>query len=299
MNVLITGGTGFLGRHLITQFQEKGHVISVLSRTPLKKKSVKSFYWNPAVQEMDENALKETESIIHLAGASLADGGWTEKRKKEIMDSRVKSGELLFEKLKQNRQHIKTFISASAIGIYGNTGDIWVDESSPPSNDFIGEVCKEWEAIAGKIASLGIRVVVLRIGIVLGKDGGALPVFAKPVRFFVGAALGSGNQYMSWIHINDLCRIFMKASEDDSMHGIINAVAPNPRTNKEFTKTLAQALRKPLFMPHVRSFALKLFMGEKASIALDSQRVSSKKLRLTGFQFQFRDLYEALKNIYK
>ena len=298
MNILLTGGTGFLGKHLITHFQEDGNALSVLSRSPLNTKNVKSFYWNPAEAKIDEQALQESECIIHLAGASLAEGRWTGERKREIIDSRVKSGELLFEQLKRNKYSVRTFISASGVGIYGNTGNEWRDESAVPSNDFIGEVCKKWEEVANKIASLGIRVVILRIGIVLAIDGGALPVLAKPVNFFAGAALGSGHQYMSWIHIHDLCRIFLQASKDDFMQGVYNAVAPKPKTNAEFTKALALVLRKPLFLPHVPAFALRFLLGEKASIVLDGQRASSKKIMSTGFQFQFAQLNEALKNIY-
>lgn len=298
MNILITGGTGFLGKHLISRFQENGHAVSVLSRSFINAKGINSVYWNPAGEKMDENALQNAECIIHLAGASLADGRWTKARKKEIIDSRVKSGELLYNHLKKNKHHVKTVISASAIGIYGNSGDAWMEESVKPSTDFPGKVCETWEAVAHKIASLGIRVVIVRIGIVLAKDGGALPVLAKPVKLYAGAALGSGRQYMSWIHIDDLCSIFLKASEDSTMQEAYNAVAPRPETNSEFTKTLAHVLRRPLILPNIPAFALKLLLGEKAIIVLDGQRVSSKKIESTGFQFRFPELSETLKNIY-
>jgi len=225
-------------------------------------------------------------------------GGFT-SGKKEIIDSRVKSGDLLFDKLKHGSHTVKTFISISGIGIYGNSGDRWVDESSPASDDFLGDVCKAWEAVANKIASLNIRTVIMRTGVVLDKDEGALPIIAKPVKLFAGAALGSGKQYMSWIHVDDLCSIFLKASEDNSMQGVYNAVAPDPQTNKEFTKILANVLKKPLIFPAVPAFALKLILGEKASIVLEGQRVSCKKILSTGFQFRFAELENALKDIYK
>jgi uncharacterized protein (TIGR01777 family) len=296
MNILITGATGFLGKHLLPHLQAKGHNVSMLSR---KKGSRNSFYWNPAEGEMDSNALTKAECIIHLAGENIGEGRWTAKRKKEILVSRVKSGELLYEQLKKNKHSVHTFISASGVGIYGNTGDVWVDESTSPANDFLAEVCKAWENVASKIASLGIRVVIVRQSTILGKEGGALPVIARPVKLYAGAALGTGQQYMSWIHVEDVCRIYQKAVEDSGMSGVYNAVAPNPRTNAEFTKTLAGVLHRPLWLPNVPAFMLQLVLGEKASIVLEGQRVLGKRLKLTGFQFRFRELSEALKDIYK
>lgn len=299
MKILITGGTGFIGKHLISHFIEGGHELSLLGRSKVNLQGVNSLLWNPNTGEIDNDALKKNECIIHLAGASLSEGRWTEKRKKEIIDSRVKSGELIYKQLCKNKGAVKTFISSSGIGIYGNTGDLWADESTEPANDFLAEVCKAWEAAAQKIASLGIRVVILRTGIVLGSDGGALPVLAKPVKLYAGSALGSGKQYLSWIHIDDMCRIYMKACEDEAMQGTYNAVAPNPRTNREFTRMLARVLHRPLLLPPAPAFLLKLLLGEKSTIALDGQRVLAKRLKLTAFQFKYRELSEALNDIYR
>ena len=243
-------------------------------------------------------AFQKTDTIIHLAGTGIADGRWTEKRKKEIIDSRVKSADLIFETLKANAHHVKTFISASAIGIYGDCKDEWIDETYPAAPDFLGETCKVWEAAANKFSTLGIRVVIFRIGIILAKDEGALPQMARPVKLFAGSPLGSGKQFMSWIHVTDLCRVFLKAVEEERMTGVYNAVAPNPVTHREFIKSLTKVLHR-LFIPiPVPAFILRLILGEKAKIVLDGQRVSSKKIRDTGFRFQFEKAEDALKNIF-
>jgi uncharacterized protein (TIGR01777 family) len=211
----------------------------------------------------------------------------------------VKSAALIFETLKANPHEIKTFISASAIGIYGDGGDEWVDEAHPASSDFLGETCKQWEAAANQFSEIGIRVVIIRIGIILSKDGGALPQMSRPIKIVGGSPLGSGKQFMSWIHIDDLGRIFLKAIEDEQMHGIYNAVAPDPVTNKEFIKLLTRTLHRPFFPMHVPSVMLKLILGEKAKMVLNGQRVSSVKIQGTGFEFQFNKLEDALNDVYR
>ncbi len=295
-NILITGGTGLLGNHLKKLFAEKNYHVNILSRNPGNTENV--FLWNVEDKFIDTEVFKEAETIIHLAGTSIAEKRWTAKRKKEIIESRTTSTELLYEKLKTTPHRVKTFISASAIGIYGDMNDKWANEDQLPGTDFSANVCKQWEASVNRISELGIRVVILRIGIVLAKDGGALPQLALPVKLFVGSALGSGKQYVSWIHIDDLCNVFLKAMNDEKINGVYNAVAPDPVSNKAFTKALAKILHRPMWPVRVPSFILRMLLGEKAAIILTSQRVSSKKIISAGFNFQFKNLEDALENIY-
>jgi len=291
--ILITG-TGFLSGYLRKKLEKNNCRIHFLSRTPVDSSS---YRWDMKTRWIDPAAFENVHTIIHLAGASLADGRWTAERKKEIIDSRVNSAKLIYEKLKLSGHSIQTFISASAVGIYGDAGDEWISEDHSISPDFLGETCRLWESAARRFADLGIRVVILRIGVVLSGDGGALPVMARPVKLFAGAPLGSGNQFMSWIHIDDLCSIFLKAVEDGSMNGIYNAVAPNPVTNKEFMTKLASALHRPLWPFNVPAWLLKILLGEKSKIVLDGQRVSAQKLRDSGFTFNFSNLEQAIHDI--
>jgi uncharacterized protein (TIGR01777 family) len=218
------------------------------------------------------------------------------------MDSRVKSAALIFRSLEklEEKDRPNVFISASGIGYYGyDTGSILVSEASNPGDDFLATVCKEWELAADTFKELYIRVVKFRIGLVMSNAGGALPVMMRPVKFGVGAGLGRGDQYMSWIHIEDLARMFLKGLEDDDMDGNYNAVAPNPVTNKELMRTIAKELNKPFFLPNVPSFALKMVMGEMASMVTGGNKVSSDKIATTGFEFNFRKLEIALENLLK
>jgi len=295
--ILITGGSGFLGKHLIDRLAEKNCHVNILTRQKAAK--FPEFYWSPEKNEIDLKAIDQVETIIHLAGANLGEGRWTATRKKEIIDSRVQSASLLFNSLSSISHSVKTFISASAIGIYGDTYDEWIDENHSPSDNFLSETCLQWESVANRFLEIGIRVVILRIGIVLSKDGGALPQLALPVKLFAGSPLGTGNQYMSWIHINDLGSVFLKAIEDKNMSGVYNAVAPNPVANKEFIKTLAHLFHRPVWPFAVPVFILKILLGEKSMIVLEGQRVTSKKIQDLGFKFQFENLEAALKNIYK
>ena len=263
------------------------------------KEGVKKFFpMDPAQDFIEEEALRDISCVINLAGVSLAEGRWTRIRKQEIINSRIQSTEFLFYKLKSMRHSVEAFISASAVGYYGSHHDELVDESFPAGKDFLATCCLYWEEAARKISSLGIRTAIFRIGIVLSKDGGALPLLALPVKLFAGAPLGSGKQFLSWIHHNDICRIILKAAEDKNINGIYNAVAPAPITNKEFMKVLAQIFHRPMFLPAVPSVLLKLVLGEKASTVTEGQRVSCKKILDTGFIFQFPDLQSAFENIY-
>jgi uncharacterized protein (TIGR01777 family) len=295
--ILITGGSGFLGRHLIHRLAEKNYHSSILTRK--ETSSAHEFFWNPEKSEIDQNAFHQVDTIIHLAGTNLGEGRWTTGRKKEIINSRVQGATLLFNSLSSRSHSVKTFISASAIGIYGDTGEELIDENHLASNDFLAETCLQWEAAANKFSDIGIRVVILRIGIVLAKDGGALQQLALPVKLFAGTQLGTGKQIMSWIHIDDLCSVFLKTVEDEMMTGVYNAVAPNPVNNKEFLKSLAHVLHRPVWPIAVPSTILKILLGEKSMIVLNGQRVSSIRIQQTGFNFRFVNLESALQNIYK
>jgi uncharacterized protein len=297
-NVLITGGTGMIGCHLTYLLINKGYNVAYVSRSAISERNVKVFQWDLKSEYLEPGAVEWSDYIVHLAGAGIADKRWSKKRKKVIRDSRVKSAGLLIKKLNTETHNVKALISASAIGFYGDTNEEWADEKTPPANDFMGRVASEWEEVPKKAKELGIRVCSLRTGIVLSKEGGALPKLALPVKYFVGAPLGTGKQYMSWIHLDDIIAVYLKAIEDDEMHGPYNAVAPHPVTNKQFTKTLAAVLHRPLFLPPIPGFALKIALGEMANTVLMSSRISNQKLIDAGFEFKFDNLKDAIKDLY-
>lgn len=298
-NVLITGASGLVGTRLTTLLMQKGYQISHLSRSS-SAGPIRTFLWDVNAGTIENGALDEVDTIIHLAGAGIADKRWSASRKKEILESRTKSTELLFQKLKQSKHNIKTFVSASAIGIYGEGGsERTFTEEDLPAHDFLAEVVRQWEDSVSQIESLGIRVVKIRIGILLSENGGALAEMVKPIKWGVGSPLGSGEQLMSWIHIDDACRIFIKGIEDESMKGVYNAVTPNPVSNKQLTKEIARVLNKPLWLPNVPGFVLKLVLGEMADLVLKGSKVSAGKIQDSNFDFQFLDLKEALEDLLK
>ena len=296
-NILITGGSGLLGTRLTELLLQKVYQVSHLSRNK-KEGPIPAFRWSVSNQEIESGAIDQADAIIHLAGAGIADKRWTAKRKKEILDSRVKSTELLYETLKNGNHHVKTFVSASAIGIYGFAGSETVfGENSASADDFLADVVKQWEAAVDKIETLGIRVVKIRIGILLSEQGGALKEIMNPIKWGVGTPLGTGEQFLSWIHIDDVCQMFIRAIENEDMRGAYNAVAPKPVTNKKLTTAIAQALNKKLWMPNAPSFVVKIILGEMADLVLNGSKVSSEKIEETGFQFLFPDLENALSNL--
>ena len=300
--VLITGGSGFIGKILIDLLQSNGYSISILSRSRVNLDNVETYYWNPENGELDPNALKGLFGIIHLAGANIADKKWSRQRKAEIMDSRIKSAQLIYRNLEQieESERPEVFISASGVGIYGyDTGSLLIKESSRPGDDFLATVCKEWESIADTFENLVDRVVKLRIGFVISNKGGALEEMKKPIRFGVGAGIGRGDQYISWIHKEDLVRMFQHVLENKSIEGVYNAVGPNPATNKDLMRSLAKAMKKPFFLPNVPAFALRLVMGEMASLVTGGTRVSSEKINSEGFDFNYPELEPALENLLK
>jgi uncharacterized protein len=297
--ILITGGSGLVGTRLSEMLIDQGYEVALLSRNPDKFSHYKTFGWDVNKQSLDENAISYADYIIHLAGAGLADEKWTKERKKEIVHSRVASTQLLLDNLRRHEHHVKGFVSASGVGIYGDSGDQLMSEESTYGEDFLAEVCKAWEASAWQIKDLGIRTVILRTGIALSDKGGALPQIARPIKMMAGAPLGTGKQYMSWIHLDDLCRLYIRAIEDTQFEGAYNAVAPHPVTNKEFTEAVAKAIHRPLVLPKVPSFALNLMLGEMSDVVLTGQRVSANKVLQTGFTFEYNYLEEALESIYR
>ncbi|MBI1770244.1 MAG: TIGR01777 family protein [Bacteroidetes bacterium] len=292
--ILITGATGLIGSRL-SEMLSKNHSIVQLGRSKREGK-ISSFVWDISKSEIDLNAFDEVDTIVHLSGASVGDKRWTVSWKKEILDSRVQSTKLLFDTLTENKHSVKTFVSASAIGYYGFECDSIFEEQGDSGKDFLAQVTKRWEDEVDKVSSLGIRVVKIRIGIVLSAKGGALKKMVLPIKCGIGSPLGSGQQYLSWIHIDDLCGIFVKAIEDEKMDGAYNAVT-DWVTNEGMTKAIAKILKRHLWLPKVPSFALKVILGEMADIVLNGSKVSSEKIRQAGFRFQYPVLEDALKNL--
>lgn len=296
-NVLITGGSGLIGSRLTELLADRGYQVSHLGRAR-KNQGVKTFLWDIGQQSIDPEAFKEIDTIIHLAGAGVADKRWTLKRKREILESRTKSTRLLRDKLKTETHTIQNFISASGINYYGFGDDEVFTESDKPGKDFLSIVTQEWENEVDQIAKPGLRVVKIRIGFVLSNRGGALKKLAKPIKLMAGAPLGSGQQYISWIHIDDLCKLFIKVIEDSSMQGAYNGVGPYSVTNKTLTEAIATTLHKPLLLPNIPGFVLKIILGEMAEIVLNGSRISSQKIQDAGFSFQYKTLEDALEDLY-
>ncbi|WP_417785321.1 TIGR01777 family oxidoreductase [Tenacibaculum sp.] len=290
--ILITGGTGLIGKELTKKLTSKGYVVNILTRSPKKNNE---FRWNVKESFIDKDAFTNVEYIIHLAGAGIADKRWTNERKKELIDSRVKTTTLLFNKVQEYQIPLKKFISASGIGYYGAiTSDKIFTENDKPENDFISKICMKWEAATRQFQQIGVPITILRTGVVLSKNGGALQKMNTPLFL---SALGNGKQYMPWIHIDDLCRLYIKAIEDNNFSGVYNAVAPEYQTNESFTKLLGKVINKPVLPMNAPSFILKTALGEMAYILLKGSRVSSKKTNST-YNFIFPSLKTALTNIY-
>lgn len=308
--VFITGGTGLVGSHLAEKLRLKGYAVEVWNRH--------------RADGLDGlNGLMDADYIVHLAGANIGEKRWTAKRKKEIIDSRVKTAQKLFNHLKTHtsvsktqisevntptagsKTHtptckLKAFISASAVGYYGSiTRDELFEEDDAPATDFLGETCRLWEEAADEFQKLGARVVKLRTGLVLSKQGGALEKMVLPVKLGFASPLGSGKQYVPWIHIEDLCNLYLYAIEHSSLNGAYNASSPAKDTNASLMKDLATALQKPFWAPNVPAFALKALLGEQANLVLEGSPVSTQKILQTGFQFQYPDLPSALSQLYQ
>ena len=296
--VLISGGKGLIGNHLCKRLQERGYEIAILSRARSKEKQILTYIWDIDKFEIDKEAIATADYIVHLSGTSIGEKRWTTKRKQQIVESRVKSGQLIFDEVRKQNKNMRAFISASAIGYYGAvTSNKVFSETDPPGDDFLGQTCRDWEHAADRFKDLGIRTVKIRTGVVLTKRGGVLQKMMIPIKTGFGSAIGSGKQYLPWIHIDDLCDIYIKAIEDSQMLGAYNAVAPEHLTNKEFTQTLADILKRTLWLPKIPVFVMKLIFGKMSEILLKGSRVSSKKIQAAGYKFLFPTLEDALKQL--
>lgn len=300
MKIFITGASGFVGCFLAKHMQQLGHEITALVRSPKSAgrlpSGVSIVQGNPTLAGSWQQGVKDHDVIINLAGASIFTP-WTSKARQLILESRILTTRNLVDALKGAR-HGTVLLSTSAVGYYGGRDDDHVlDESSPPGRDFLAEVGVKWEAEALRAKGFGIRVILPRFGIVLGKDGGALPRMLPAFKNYAGSALGSGKQWFPWIHVDDLFRIFVFLSERDDVHGPVNCVSPSPVTNGEFTRTLAKVLKKPLIMPAVPRFVLRTILGEFADVLLKGQRVVPRRLLALGFEFQFPSLEQALEDL--
>jgi uncharacterized protein len=303
--VLITGGTGLIGQALTKELLSKGYEVIILTRNPNKEKQTagKVSYagWNLAAQTIDEKAIQKADCIVHLAGANVAGGRWTEKRKKEIVESRTKSGQLLVKTLKEIPNKIKAVISASAIGFYGPDPIIpnpkpFV-ETDPADDSFLGRTCVQWESAIDPVIESGKRLVKFRTGIVLSNDSGAYAEFKKPLKFGIASVLGSGKQIISWIHIKDIAGLYIYAIENEKMEGVYNAVAPQSVSNKKLIETIAGETPGFSVTAHVPEFVLKTMLGEMSIEVLKSATVSNKKIEAAGYVFMFPSIEAAVKNL--
>lgn len=298
MKILLTGGTGLLGKHLTELLLQKGYSVSHLSRKPGNMPGVTTFLWDVSKGVIDEKCLNDVDLIIHLAGAGIADKHWTEKRKKLLIESRTKSIGLIYDLMRKTPHQVKTVISASATGYYSNRRDELLTEESKPGTDFLAECCIQWEKAVDEGQDLVARILKFRTGVVLTKDGGALPLLALPVKFGVGSPIGSGKQWIPWIHWKDVADMYLFGIENASLAGVYNMTAPNPATNEQLTKGVARQLHRSLWVPRVPAFALKLVLGEMSLVVLGSTRVSADKIEKEGFVFKYPEVADALKEIY-
>lgn len=297
--VLITGATGLVGKALAKKCLQNGFNVHYLTTRKSKIKlqeNYKGFYWNPQLEIIDISCFEGVNIIINLAGSSIAQR-WTKAYKSLILSSRKKALELLHLSIETHDFPVKHIISASAIGIYPDSKTRYYEEDFQGTDiSFLRTVVRSWEGALKAFNALGVKTTALRIGIVLDKHEGALPKISGPIKGFIGSALGSGDQWQSWIHIDDLVRMFMFVL-DSSLEGIFNAVAPNPVQQKDFVKSVANVLKRPIFFPKVPEFILNFALGEMSAIALESQRVSAQKIQDLGFEYDFHELDAALRDL--
>jgi len=304
--VLITGGTGLIGQALTQLLTDHGYHVIILSRQPHGETSENSLItyaqWDIHRQQIDANAIAAADHIVHLAGANVGAHRWTAAYKKEILDSRTHSSQLLFNALQTHPNKIKKVISASATGYYGENGPAQppFTEASPPATDFLGSTCSAWEQSVLQMEGLGKQVVIFRTGIALSRNGGAMKEFYKPLQFGFATILGNGEQWVSWIHLQDLIRLYFNAIVNPQLQGTFNAVAPQPVHHKELILAMARAAKGKSFIPaYVPAFALKLALGEMSTEVLKSCRVSSRKIQHTGFLFSYPDINAAMEQLFK
>ncbi|HVM87790.1 MAG TPA: TIGR01777 family oxidoreductase [Puia sp.] len=306
--ILITGGTGLIGTALTKMLLKKNYEVIILTRSmdtghqASEINHVRYAHWDIKNQTVDTSAIREADYIVHLAGAAVADKRWTADRKKEISESRIKSSELIIKSLKETPNKVKAVISTSAIGWYGpdNSSKNIFKENDKANDDFLGETCRHWEESINPVTAMHIRLVKIRTGIVLSSEGGALKEFMKPLRSGIAAILGNGRQMVSWIHIDDVCRIYVEAIENEKLSGVYNAVAPKPVSNKALVVALAKRMKGKFYIPvYVPSVILKFILGEMSIEVLKSATVSADKIRTTGFQFLYPGIESALNELVK
>lgn len=295
--ILIGGGGGMIGYRLSQLLRDNNHEVLHLSRSPRPHAFFPTYQWDVDRGYIDKEAIRRADYVVNLAGAGIADKRWTKKRKKLIIDSRVDSTRLFLSYFRKLDHWPQAFLSGAAIGYYGDRGKVLLHEEAGPGEGFLSSSCQEWEAAIQEVAASGLRTVTYRIGIVVSSKGGALPKMMLPLRFHIGAYFGSGEQYYSWIHIDDLCRLFVYGMEKKWMTGTFNAVAPGPVTNRTFIQEMGKALDKPMIMVQVPAFALRLALGEMADTVLDSTRVSSQKIEKAGYRFEFTEVKGAVENV--
>ena len=296
--ILIGGGSGLVGKRLSELLITKGYTVLHLSRHRNLEAKIPTYQWDINARTIDEEAVERADFVINLAGAGIADKRWTAARKELIIESRVKTTALLRDSMQKQSNKPKAFLSAAAVGYYGDRGADWVDENSEAGDDgFLVESCLAWEKAIQTVANTGIRTLTYRIGVVVSTKGGALSKMMFPAKVGLSSVIGSGEQYMSWIHIDDLCQMFVKGIEDEKIEGIFNAVAPNPASNRVFTKTLAEVLHRPALMLPAPTSILRLAMGEMADVVLTGNRVSTEKMVKAGFTFKFPELAAAFQDV--
>jgi uncharacterized protein (TIGR01777 family) len=302
MRVIVTGSTGLIGRALVRSLLAEGHEVTRLVRggaQEFRAPGTSAVRWDVEREEIDAGALEGHDAAVHLAGEPVAEGRWTEEKKRRIRDSRVKGTRLIAGTLASLERKPRALVSASAVGFYGDRGDEVLTEESAPGDDFLSEVCREWEAAARPAAEAGVRVVHPRLGVVLAGEGGALQKMLTPFKLGVGGRIGSGRQYMSWVALDDVLGVIRHALDAEQLSGPVNTVAPNPVTNAEFTETLGRVLKRPTIFP-VPAFAVRLVFGEVADAALlASQRALPARLKEIGYQFAYPELEGALRRALK
>jgi uncharacterized protein (TIGR01777 family) len=296
-HILITGGSGLVGKQLTNLLLQKGYTVSYLSRKENNIPQVTTYLWDIEQGKIDENCINGVDIIVHLAGAGIADKRWTDDWKKEILNSRTHSIGLIYNLLKKHPNQVKKVISASATGYYSDRGDDLMTEASSPAADFLGKCCVDWEQAVDEGEALGLEILKFRTGVVLTDEGGALKQLALPIKFGFGAALGSGQQWIPWIHWQDTVEMYLFGIEN-TLTGVYNMVAPNPVTNQKLTIAVAIQLNRPLWLPKVPAFTLKLAFGEMSTVVLGSTKVSAEKIEKAGFQFKYPTIKEAIREIY-
>jgi uncharacterized protein (TIGR01777 family) len=298
METILITGIGLIGRATGELLRLKGYNVHYLTRNPNGYPALKTFKWNLSSKEIDLKAFKNVTTIIHLAGANISATRWTKKRKEEILKSRTVSTQLLFDTVKSNNIKLESFVAASAIGYYGaiTTSKIF-EENDNPGSDFLGNTCQSWEQTLNQFTLLNMRTVILRTGVVLAKNEGAFQKLIKPFQNNVGASLGSGKQYMPWIHINDIANLYLFCIQNKSISGIFNAVAPNYINNREITEAISGKLHKKNWLPNIPTALLYLLFGEMSKILTTGNRVSPNKIIKKGFKFEYKNFSIALENL--